>query len=122
MSDKAKELIQQTLKEYQEEDETSRQSAYRDLITDLLHSACKDYKLRAEMGYDENNEEPFLFITDLEQQIYAEAKDMWKEEKEREEWDILNALNKEELPLYVNREWNFDSTKELFEQRLKDGK
>lgn len=106
MSAKARKLLRQALKEYQSGDGASRQGAYRDAVTDLNHLALADEKMSV----------------NFYPAIVNEAYDMFMEERQRQhaEWKTINKIPKRDLPKYIGHNWEFETSKELFSERIRE--
>lgn len=107
MSDKAKNLIRQALQLYQTDDGASLVGSYRDLMTDLIHTAFADEELRKEMSTPSiETEEALDYWGEQIEFTFNEAWSAFKEEIEMQEHERLCKIPKKDLPL-VNDEWLF---------------
>ncbi len=105
-------LIRQLIK-LEENDGAEGVSAYRDVVTDLLHVFHRDTRIPEKEKIALNSSLSFdtffvgrsfdEFLTELEDE---ENKQMWK-------------IPKKKLPLYLNFSWKFESTREQFTERMK---
>jgi hypothetical protein len=107
MSDKARKLIAKAIKIHCEEDDASDIGAYRDVVTEVLHLAYEKFKTGPYSGVD------------LRHWICSSGYDAFLEELALIELDRLNKIPDKNLPLHTVEEFEFDSTKEMFEERLK---
>lgn len=114
MSDKARALIEEAIHEYQSGDEATRLGSFRDLVTDLLHLASSDEILCAE----QNN--PPDWDGKLEGLILTGAVGVFYEEKQTQEYEKVSAIPADELPLYIGHEWAWATSKQLFQERIKN--
>lgn len=107
MSAKAKKLIRETLKAYQEEDGATEKGSYRDLVTDLLHIASmkKTYKGR-----------------DIHCEILDEAWDMYLEERKTKEQDRITKIPAKDLSLHLHDEFEFEESRSYLEERIKEAR
>lgn len=113
MSERAKSLIQEAVQEYQSEDGASRLGSHRDVITDVLHLAHgKDSFLRA--GCTTSKE----WLSELHI-LLDSAYDAFMEEREQAESEEVKQIPQEDLPLYIEHDWEFESSSELVATRLK---
>lgn len=114
VSKKAKRLIQKAVQEYQSEDGASRRGSYRDVITDVLHLVHGNEALRVEASYATNKEwlSELYFILDS-------AYDAFMEEREQAESEEVKQIPPKDLPLYIEHDWEFESSSALVATRLK---
>lgn len=107
MSVKARKLIRETLKAYQEEDGATEKGSHRDLVTDLLHIASmkKAYKGR-----------------DIHCDILDEAWDMYQEERKTKEQDRITKIPVENLSLHLHDEFEFEESRSYLEERIKEAR
>jgi len=117
MSDKARELIKEALREYVEEDGASIHGAYVDLCTDIMHITSEDKEL-LEGYYQCMNWDSVWKGLNIFREISDSACQAWREEKEEEEHEKMNAIPKKDLPLHLNDKWMFQSTKDALIERL----
>ena len=112
MSDRARKLLKQAIKAYLEDDGSSRQSSYRDAVTDILHMARADKRmLKTYPVYD--GKFPLL------KYFVDEAYDVYEEERTNAEIAKLNKIPDKELPLHLHDEWEDRDVRAAFEKRLK---
>ncbi len=107
MSDKARKLIAQAIKLHLDEDGASEIGAYRDVVTEVLHFAKKKFTEHSSEG--------------LFHDICDEGYDAFMEELELGELDKLKKIKDKDLPLHKMEEFEFDSIKKMFEERIKGG-
>ncbi len=117
----AKDHIRKAIKGYLEDHEASQMGSYCDLMIDLLHIAFNDKELRKEWlkpdkGITSN---PNWTVT-LKDQILGNGYANFEEEREQLESDFLYGINPEDLPLYINHEWEWEFMADEFEKRLKN--
>lgn len=108
MSKTAKKLIRQAVKAIDVEDGASVLGCYRDVITEVLHLAYK------KLG---NRYSPAM----LDHWICSMGYDAFKEELEIIEMGKVKAIPNKNLPLHSVDEFQFDTCKTYFEERLKTG-
>ena len=111
MSDKAKKLLKQAVKVYLEEDGATEMGSYRDAITDLLHMAKKNKVVMKDAG-----DEPYPH---LKFELLDSCYDIFLEESESTEYDKVVNIPARELPLHLDDKFFFDSSRKLFDERLK---
>lgn len=148
MSDKAVELLRQAVQEFLQTDDATNQGAYRDAITDLLHLAYKDEKIRK--AFRENSRDNFLdyLFYDILENGYgvfeeeAENRDMGdlikfpiekvrtyvthfsncrKKILKRVEMDKVMKTPKKKLPLLIGK-LKYDCSIDILQSRLKGNK
>lgn len=120
MAKQSCEYIRKAIRIYRKTDGASDMGSYRDVITDLLHIAFNDKKLRKNYGINgkKNN---LNWIAHLKNQL-NEAYLMFEEEREITENSMVQKIPIHNLPLHINEEWEFKSSRKLFEERLKNGR
>lgn len=106
-------LLLQAVHEYQSGDGASRLGSYQDAIADLLHLAHDDEILRAECACTGKD-------------WIAKAKNIalggvfsFKEERQQAEYKEVNEIALKDLPLYIEHDWEFESSKDRVVERLK---
>jgi len=112
MSDTACKLIKEAVKAHIKEDGASNLGAYRDVITEVLHLAYKDRKVT-------NGKKDFNTRAMMKDMILIEGDSMFEEEVTNNEIEKICDIPKENLPTYINHEWETESGLQLFQQRLK---
>lgn len=115
----ARKIVQRAITAYREQDGASNMGSYRDVVTDLLHIAFNDYELRKEYKVSDK-EDNLNWSSHLKDQL-NEAYLMFEEEREQAENSLVNKIHREDLPLLINEKWEFESSRELYEERLKKG-
>jgi hypothetical protein len=116
MTKRGLQSIKKIVKEYWDIDGASRLGAYRDAVTDLLHVAFNDKILNKEDRCDRDFSDWDTFLFDS---ILGHGHGQFWEEKEQEEMELLARTPDKELLCLRMDDFNFTSTKELFEKRLK---
>ena len=124
MSDKAREFLLKAVANYVEEDGASELGGYRDVITDIMHAAFDDMALRKRHqphanSLAESNQNWDAFLKD---QLVMAGYDAFQEERETAENKMVENISREDLPIYVNERWEFASSLQIYESRVKDGK
>jgi len=117
MSNKAKQLLIEAVQEYQSGDGASRLGSYQDAVADLLHLAHADEILRAEYGNPNGRD-----WIEKAKNIALGGVCSFKEERQQTEYKEVNEIALKDLPLYVDHDWEFDTSKDRIEERLKGGK
>ena len=116
MSDKAKDLLMEAIQEYQSGDGASRLGSFRDAVTDVLHLAHADEILRAECG----NPDGPKWISEIEG-IAEQGASSFETERLEAEYKEVNEIALKDLPLYIDHDWEFNTSHERVEERLKNG-
>lgn len=120
---KPKNYIQRAVKAFREQHGASDLGSYRDVVTDILHMAFNDEKLRkaqttpSNHNYIATNQDWDAYIKD---QIAYGGYDVFQEERLNAELSLVRKIPTEDLPLHVNDEWEFEECRALFESRLKN--
>lgn len=114
-----KDYLKKALKYYMEDQGASRMSSYRDAVTDILHLAFEDKDMRKEwLKPDKGIKDNLNWDATLKDQMMWNAYSGFEEEREQAESFFLHDIKAENLPLYVNHEWEFVADE--YEKRLKD--
>lgn len=109
-----KDLIREAVKGYYEEHGATSIGSYRDVITDLLHIAAEDKSLYKDL--------PKIGKRTVLHYILDEGYDMYQEERRNAETEMVGTIKKENLPLHINDDFEFEENKEFFKSRLSGGK
>jgi len=117
MSDKAKQLLQEAVNEYLSGDGASRLGSYRDAITDILHLAHDDEILRTEFGDPKGKDWIDEFQPIVDESVFS-----FEEEREIAESKKVNEIALKDLPLYIDHDWEYNSSMDRVEERLRQGK
>jgi hypothetical protein len=117
MSDKAKHLLLEVVQEYQSGDGATRLGSYQDAVADLLHLAHDDEILRIECSCANGRD----WIGEL-QNIAYQGVYSFEEERQQAEYKEVNEIALKDLPLYIDHDWEFESSRDRVEERLKEGK
>jgi len=115
MSDKAKELLEEAVEEYQSGDGATRLGSHVDAIIDILHLAHDNESLRAEQKSPKGSD----WVIEM-QHIIDQAHAGWVEETERAERSEVDNIPLKDLPMWIGHDWEFESNRLRLEQRLKD--
>jgi len=117
----AKDHLKNALKCYREESGASRMSSYRDVVTDILHLAFNDKELRKEWKVpDKGAAANANWDANIKAYVIDNGYSGFEEEREQAEYDFMYGIKNDDLPLYVNHEWEFMGKEYL--TRLKDAK
>jgi len=117
----ARDHLKKAIKYYLEVDGASNIGSYRDVITDTLHLAFKDKKLRKEwVKPDKGVKDNANWDATLKDQLLWAGYDNYNEERENKELRKLNLIPAKDLPLYIDHPWEFVADE--FEKRLKNAK
>lgn len=81
--------------------------------------SIKAFNSKHNITYYKNKFE--LYEGHIQDLIFDASLYEFKEESKMNEIDKVYAINKKDLPLHIHDEWLFNSSKEIFEQRLKEG-
>ena len=114
MSKEARVHLTKAIRTYKDVDGASPYGKYRDVITDTLHMAYKDKSLRGKSK--ESNIDWMVHLRDM---LLNNGYDMFEEELEIFENDKVEKIPKKDLPLYIKHKWDFESSKNLFQERFK---
>ena len=116
MTNQAIKALKKYVNEYQRRSGASRLGAFRDIATDLMHIAFadKDLDKAHRKGCDFSDWDSFLYDS-----IFSEGHRMFWEEMEDNERELIEKMKPKELLCFNINDFNFESTKKLFEQRLK---
>lgn len=117
MSDKAKQLLMEAIQEYQSGDGATRLGSYQDAVADILHLAHDNETLRAECNNPNGNDWIVTLSNILDAGLCS-----FHEERQQAEYNEVNEIALKDLPLYVDHDWEFDSSRDRVEERLKKGK
>jgi len=106
---------------------------YRDIVTDLLHLASLDIfgsglipSSLLKIGRSRSASAPVLRVLlygmlDVKfKKILNSAWDVYLEEKEELERVYINKIKNKDLPLYIDKDWEFEENKTFFLERLKN--
>jgi hypothetical protein len=109
--------LKRIVKKYQDIDGASRLGAFRDTVTDLMHLALDD----KELNKQHRKGQAFLDWVNgtLYDMILSEGHNMFLTEKEDEEREKIEVIPKRMLLLYKTTDFNFETSKLYFENRLK---
>jgi hypothetical protein len=114
MSDKARKLIKQAIQSHLDDDGASDIGAYRDVVTEVLHFAYKELRKKTT-----KTAEPTLDY--LNTWICSMGFEAFQEEIELAEIEKVNKIPDKKLPLHTVDEFQLDSAKTQFVERLKTG-
>ena len=119
MSRKAKALLKQAVTLYYTKDGATPMGAYRDAVTDLLHLAYAQKRLRPVSGRLTKGSKADR-LKELDIWILQAAHSGFLEEVEQAEYDKIAKISYKELPLHMSLldTLEFDSSKEYFKKRL----
>jgi len=116
MTKQAIKALKKYVNDYQTRSGASRLGAFRDIATDLMHIAFADKELNetSRKGSDFSDWDSSLYDS-----IFSEGHRMFWEEMEEQEHTLVEAMKPKELLCFKIDDFNFESTKTLFEKRLK---
>lgn len=109
-----KDLIREAVRLYQEEQGATSLGSYRDVVTDLLHTAAEDKSLHKDLPKIDKR-------TDLHY-ILDEGYDMYQEERRNAEAEKIGSIKEENLPLHINDDFEFEENRADFKRRLSGSK
>jgi hypothetical protein len=112
MSDKAKALIKQAIEIHEKEDGASDYGKYRDIITEVLHLAYNDSKLRS-------GDKNALYRNALKDWVVEAGFNGFEEEVMGTEIERIAKIKEKRLPLYLTKEWETNEGSEYYLERLK---
>ena len=116
-------FLQIAIKAYREQHGATEMGSYRDAVTDLLHLAFNDKKLRKQfLSHDRGIQDNPNWDSYIKNELAWGAYDVFEEERELTENRLVQDIPAEDLPLHINDEWEFESTRHYFEEKLKHGK
>lgn len=119
MSEKARKLIRRAVKEYQTGDGATSLGSFRDVITDIFHIALDDPELK-EQHFNEVKMDHMGWVQFLYQWILSDGYDTFHTEREEAEHSRINQIPTKELPLHLSDSFEYDTSFELIEKRLKN--
>ena len=109
----ALDLIKRAIKLHAEEG-ASENGRYRDVITEILHLAYKDSKLRGD------NSKNALYRNSLKDWILDAGFNVFEEEVATAETLRINDIPKKKLSLYLTKEWETNEGEEFFLKRVEN--
>ena len=115
-----KTLLKKAVEAYRADQGASDMGSYRDAITDLLHMAFNDKELRKGwMTNDRGIQDNLNWDAAIKDYLIYESYDTFEEERETTENTKVGNIPDDELALHVNDIWEFESSRNLFNWRLK---
>ena len=111
LGDQAREHIRQAIRLFNKYG-ASTLGQYRDIIIDVLHFAWENPKVRNDKAVGNDIEMLKHWLCDLGFETY-------EEELENQEHDRVNKIPTRKLHLYLHAKWQYRSSYQLFEERLK---
>jgi hypothetical protein len=112
MSDKARALIKQAIEIHEKEDGASNYGKYRDVITEVLHLAYNDTKLRRG-NMDED------YRRNLKDRLIYPGFDNFEEEVTDAEIASIDKIKEKDLPLSLTKKWETTEGSEYYLEKLK---
>jgi len=112
MSDKARALIKQAVLIHEKKDGASDYGKYRDVITEVLHLAYNDSKLRS-------GNKNALYRNELKDWVVEAGFNGFEEEVTGTEVARIDKIKEKRLPLYLTKEWETNEGHEYYLERLK---
>lgn len=114
-----KDYLKKAVKYFLEEDGATEMGSYKDAVTEILHLAFSDKKLRKNwIKPDRGARNNPNWDATLKDHLLWSAYEVFEEEREEAELRFLNSINKKDLPLHIDHPWEF--VKREFEERLKN--
>jgi len=119
MSITARNFLKKAMGAYLEEDGATLQGSFRDALTDLFHIAFNNKRLRKKAAYDKaSNLDWESYLKNLSNEAYL----IFIEEREQAENHLVEKTRQSDLPLLVSKDWEFNSTIQILDRRLRSEK